>query len=79
MIQHFNVGRPQPIALDLDDSDKRLRLLELESWAQFTHKSFARLTDSASVNHLLAPDDIRQLVAAVRAKQTVNVTVRSAA
>jgi hypothetical protein len=75
MIQHFNTGRADPVALDLDDSDKRIRLLELESWAQFTHKGFARLIDSVSQSHFLAPENVRQLVAAVRAAQTVNVTV----
>jgi hypothetical protein len=74
-LEYFNVGRANPVALDLDDSDKRLRLLELESWSQFIQKGFARLVDSASASYLLAPDDVRQLVAAVRAKQTVLVTV----
>jgi hypothetical protein len=78
-IESFNNGRHDPVTLDLDESEIRLRLLELESWARFNHPGFTRLVDSASESHLLSPDDICQLVAEVRAKQTIAITVHKLA
>src|ERR1700741_3443597 len=67
-IEHFNVGRPRPVALDLGNSDIRLRLLELDDWARLTQTGFTQLVDSADQTHLLAPDDVRHRVVAVRAR-----------
>ena len=77
--EYFNLGRPQPVALDLTDSGIRLRLLELSEWARLTQAGFVQLVDSADQTHWLAPDDVRQLAAAARAKETITITVRERA
>jgi hypothetical protein len=66
---HFDIGDSAAVAIDLNDSDLRLRILELSEWSKFTQSGLAKFRDSAGTTRALAPDHVRNLVAQVRARQ----------